>query len=55
MPGWLRSEQVAGFERNQWLQSSECAMLPQNSTGQAFGDPKFSNGMLGAGTAAKGA
>jgi membrane protein len=25
MPGWLRSEQVAGFNRNQWLQSSECA------------------------------
>ena len=25
MPGWLRSEQVAGFNRNRWLQSSECA------------------------------
>ena len=25
MPGWLRSEQVAGFDRNRWLQSSECA------------------------------
>lgn len=26
MPGWLRSEQVAGFNRNRWLQSSECAV-----------------------------
>ena len=25
MPGWLRSEQVADFDRNRWLQSSECA------------------------------
>ena len=25
MPGWLRSEQVAGFSRNRWLQSSEYA------------------------------
>ena len=25
MPGWLRSEQVAGFDRNRWLKSSECA------------------------------
>src|SRR5215213_8114435 len=26
MPGWLRSEQRAGFDRNRWLQSSECAI-----------------------------
>ena len=26
IPGWLRSEQVAGFDRNRWLQSSECAL-----------------------------
>src|SRR3954447_4555115 len=25
MPGWLRSEQVAGLRRNQWLASSESA------------------------------
>ena len=25
MPGWLRSESAAGFDRNRWLQSSECA------------------------------
>jgi len=25
MPGWLRSEQMAGFDRNHWLQSSEYA------------------------------
>ena len=25
MPGWLGSEQVAEFDRNRWLQSSECA------------------------------
>ncbi|MDQ2762794.1 MAG: hypothetical protein M3Y22_04705, partial [Pseudomonadota bacterium] len=24
-PGWLRSEQMTGFDRNRWLQSSECA------------------------------
>jgi hypothetical protein len=28
MPGLLRSEQVAGFNRNRWLQSSECATSP---------------------------
>ena len=26
MPGWLQSEQVAGFGRNRWLVSSECAI-----------------------------
>jgi len=25
LPGWLRLESVAGFNRNRWLQSSECA------------------------------
>ena len=25
IPSWLQSEQVAGFDRNRWLQSSECA------------------------------
>jgi len=25
MPGWLQSEQVAGFGRNRWLASSESA------------------------------
>jgi hypothetical protein len=24
MPAWLRSEQMAAFDRNRWLQSSEC-------------------------------
>ena len=27
MPGWLGSEQVADFDRNRWLQSSECTGL----------------------------
>ena len=27
MPGWLRSEQRAGFDRNRWLQSSEYATV----------------------------
>jgi hypothetical protein len=26
MPGWLRSEQVAGLRRNRWLASSESAL-----------------------------
>jgi hypothetical protein len=26
MPGWLRSEQVAGLRRNRWLASSESAV-----------------------------
>jgi hypothetical protein len=27
MPGWLRSEQVAGLDRNRWLTSSESAII----------------------------
>jgi hypothetical protein len=26
MPGWFASEQVAGFDRNRWLVSSEYAL-----------------------------
>jgi hypothetical protein len=31
MPGWLRSEQMAGFDRNRWLQSSEYANTGANA------------------------
>jgi hypothetical protein len=27
MPGWFASEQVAGFDRNRWLVSSEYAIF----------------------------
>src|SRR4051794_34760281 len=29
MPGWFASEQVAGFDRNRWLVSSEYAPRPK--------------------------
>ena len=36
IPGWLRSEQVAGFDRNRWLESSECAVAGQLALLTAF-------------------
>jgi hypothetical protein len=32
MPGWFASEQVAGFDRNRWLVSSEYALMSRRSS-----------------------
>jgi 2-methylisocitrate lyase-like PEP mutase family enzyme len=37
MPGWLQLEQVAGFDRNRWLNSSESAVIARAQAFQMAG------------------
>src|SRR5690348_12863271 len=46
MPGWLRSEQVAGLHRNRWLASSESATGRSTRRKMA---PLYVRGLLGSG------
>jgi hypothetical protein len=46
MPGWFASEQVAGFDRNRWLVSSEYASKAKGYRWEALRVPLKEVGLL---------